>query len=98
VGARFDCASFSPSIFNTIVRYGVSIAPTRFGTNRPFSAHKVLMSQISPFDDSGRASHLGCSPVFFCTVSAAHRAGKAALKQLMAETFPNRIPSLRMDA
>ena len=23
MGARFDCASFSPSIFNTLVRYGV---------------------------------------------------------------------------
>jgi hypothetical protein len=46
---------------------------------------------------AGRASHMGCSPVFFCTVSAAHRAGKAALKQLMAKTFAKRIPGLRMD-
>jgi hypothetical protein len=37
------------------------------------------------------------SSVFFCTVSAAHRAGKAALKQFMAKNFPRRIPSA-MDA
>jgi hypothetical protein len=32
------------------------------------------------------------SSVFFCTVSAAHRAGKAALRQLMAKGSPKRIP------
>jgi hypothetical protein len=31
-----------------------------------------------------RASPMGRSPVLFCTVTAAHRAGKAALKELMA--------------
>jgi hypothetical protein len=46
---------------------------------------------------AGRASPMGCSPVFFCTVTAAQRAGKAALKQFMAKTFPQRIPS-SMDA
>jgi hypothetical protein len=32
-----------------------------------------------------------------CTVTEAHRAGKVALKQLMAKSFPKRIPILRMD-
>jgi hypothetical protein len=69
------------------------------------SDYSVVVKNRAPLPNSwrweiyraGRASHMGCSPVLFCTVSAAHRAGKAALKQLMAKTFPKRIPSLRMD-
>jgi hypothetical protein len=38
---------------------------------------------------AGRASPMECSAVFFCTVTAAHRAGKAALKQLMGRIAPN---------
>jgi hypothetical protein len=37
---------------------------------------------------AGRASPMGRSPVFFRTVTAAHRAGKAALKELVAGGFP----------
>ena len=87
----------------------------RIRHERPFSAHKVIMNHISPFNNddysvvvkhraplpnswrweiyrAGRASHMECSEVFFCTVSAAHRAGKAALRHFMATRFPERVP------
>jgi hypothetical protein len=41
---------------------------------------------------AGRASPMESSSVFFCTVSAAHRAGKAALRHFMVKNFPRRIP------
>jgi hypothetical protein len=44
---------------------------------------------------AGRASPMEFSSVFFCTVSAALRAGKAALKRLMAKSFPEHIPASR---
>ena len=34
---------------------------------------------------AGTSSPMGHSPIFFCTVAAANKAGKAALKELMAK-------------
>jgi hypothetical protein len=69
------------------------------------SDYSVVVKNRAPLPNSwrweiyraGRASPMGCSPIFFCTVTEAHRAGKAALKQLMAKMFPKRIAILRMD-
>jgi hypothetical protein len=69
------------------------------------SDYSVVVKNRAPLPNSwrweiyraGRASPMGRSPIFFCTVTEAHRAGKVALKQLMAKSFPKRIPILRMD-
>ena len=34
---------------------------------------------------AGTSSPMGHSPIFFCTVAAAHKAGKAALKELLTK-------------
>jgi len=34
---------------------------------------------------AGTSSPMGHSPIFFCTVAAANKAGKAALKELLAK-------------
>jgi hypothetical protein len=34
---------------------------------------------------AGRSSSIGPSPMFFCPIAAANKAGKAALKQLLAK-------------
>jgi hypothetical protein len=65
--------------------------------NRDYS---VVVKNRAPLPNSwrweiyraGRASPMEYSPAFFCTVSAARRAGKAALKQFMATSFPQGIP------
>ena len=41
---------------------------------------------------AGRERPMEFSSVLFCTVSGAHRAGRAALKQFMGKNLPQRIP------
>ena len=55
--------------------------------------YSVVVKNRAPLPDSwrweiyraGRLSPIGHSPIFFQTVAAANKEGKAALKQLLAE-------------